>query len=56
VIEPFVAYAPARMGADERLACLSRYRERVLALGSAPTIAAPDIAAYDGLVLKSAAR
>jgi NAD(P)H dehydrogenase (quinone) len=56
VIEPFVAYAPARMSADERMACLARYRERVLGLRSASAIVAPDMVAYDGLVLKSAAR
>jgi NAD(P)H dehydrogenase (quinone) len=53
VIEPFLVHAPVRISADERAAHLARYRERVLALGSAPTIPYPGLADYDGeFVLK----
>jgi len=54
VIEPFVVFAPARATHDERLAVLAQYRRRVLELETAPAIAGPNIADYEGLVLKSA--
>ncbi|MBV9054868.1 MAG: NAD(P)H-dependent oxidoreductase [Hyphomicrobiales bacterium] len=55
VIEPFIVYAPARLSHEERLDHLIRYRERVLALASAPTITGPNTADYDErLVLRSA--
>ena len=47
VIEPFLVHAPARKSAVERSAELARYRERVLALDAAPTIAYPKLADYD---------
>ena len=47
VIEPFLVHGPARIGQDERLAHLVRYRERVLGLATAPTIAYPKLADYD---------
>jgi NAD(P)H dehydrogenase (quinone) len=54
VIEPFVVYAPVRIGEDERTAYLTRYRERLLGLTSAPTVPGPRTADYDErLVLKS---
>ena len=52
VVEPFVIHAPARMGANDRLACLARYRERVLNIATAPTIPGLDMSRYEGLVLK----
>src|SRR5260370_27584717 len=53
VVEPFVVFAPARLGDDERAAHLARYRERVLGLASAPTIAGPRTQDYDErMVLK----
>jgi NAD(P)H dehydrogenase (quinone) len=56
VVEPFVVYAPARMTAIERTATLRRYRQRLLALATAPTLPGPDIERYDGLVLKRGTR
>lgn len=54
VIEPFLVHAPVRISADERAAYLLRYRERVLSLGTAPTIAYPGLADYDSdYVLKA---
>jgi NAD(P)H dehydrogenase (quinone) len=54
VIEPFLVHAPARIGDDERAACLARYRERVLGLATAPTIPYPTLADYDvNFVLKA---
>ena len=47
VVEPFIVHAPARISQDERVAELARYRQRVLALGSAPTIKYPTIAEHD---------
>ena len=47
VIEPFVVHGPVRKTDDERAAELDRYRERVLALQTAPTIAYPKLADYD---------
>jgi NAD(P)H dehydrogenase (quinone) len=47
VVEPFLVHAPARLTAEERAAYLDRYRERVLALTSAATIAYPTLADYD---------
>ncbi|RUU06355.1 hypothetical protein EOD23_14100 [Mesorhizobium sp. USDA-HM6] len=55
VIEPFLVHAPARISDGERQACLDRYRERVLGLANAPTIAYPKLADFDdNHVLKSA--
>jgi NAD(P)H dehydrogenase (quinone) len=54
VLEPFVVYGPARLTDDERRARLRSYRERVLALETAPAIPALDLAAYDGLVRRPA--
>ena len=47
VIEPFLVHGPARISQEERLAHLLRYRERVLGLATAPTIAYPKLADYD---------
>jgi NAD(P)H dehydrogenase (quinone) len=47
VVEPFLVHAPARISAGDRAAHLDRYRERVLALASAPTISYPGLADYD---------
>lgn len=56
VVEPFVVYGPTRITQEERATYLDRYRARVLNILSAPTIAGPKSADYDGrLVLKSAA-
>jgi hypothetical protein len=55
VIEPFVVYAPARLDEDERSAALARYRERVLALDSAPTLSGLRSADFDGLVRRTGA-
>lgn len=57
VVEPFIVHPPARIGDEERAAQLARYRERVLGLSAAPTIAYPRLAEYDEqYVLKSGAR
>ena len=54
VIEPFLVHAPARIGHSERQEWLVRYRERVLGLVRAPTIAYPKLADFDDTyVLKS---
>jgi len=47
VVEPFLVHGPARISQDERVAHLARYRERVLGLATAPTIAYPRLAEYD---------
>ena len=47
VIEPFLVHAPVRIGEEERTRHLERYRERVLGLETAPTIAYPKLAGYD---------
>ncbi len=54
VIEPFVVYAPNRIADEERTRYLARYRERVLHLNSAPILANPEMADYEGFVRKSA--
>ena len=55
VIEPFLVHAPVRIGDEERQRHLERYRERVLGLETAPTIAYPKLADYDErFVLKAA--
>jgi len=47
-------HGPARISQEERAAHLARYRERVVGLESAPTIAYPKLADYDdSYVLKS---
>jgi NAD(P)H dehydrogenase (quinone) len=57
VVEPFLVYAPGRIGHEERVAHLRRYRDRVLGLQSAPVIALPRTADYDeNLVLRSESR
>jgi len=54
VIEPFLVHGPVRISHEERVAHLARYRQRVLDLGSAPTIAYPRLDDYDEhYVLKS---
>jgi NAD(P)H dehydrogenase (quinone) len=56
VVEPFLVHAPVRISAEERTAHLVRYRERVLALQTAPTIRYPKLADYDEkFVLRTAA-
>jgi len=55
VVEPFVAYGPARLSPIEREALLREYGQRLLRLPSAPTLPGPHIERFDGLVLKSAA-
>jgi len=52
VVEPFVVHAPARIDPEERTALLADYRKRVLGIATAPTLPAPDMANYEGLVLK----
>lgn len=52
VLDPFVVYGPTRLSDDQRLAWLHSYRERVLALETAPAASALDLAEYDGLVRK----
>ena len=47
VVEPFLVHAPVRISDDERASYLARYRERVLKLDTAPTIAYPRLADYD---------
>jgi NAD(P)H dehydrogenase (quinone) len=54
VVEPFVVHAPARMSQEGRVDCLRAYRSRLLSLATAPVIPNPDMARYEGLVLKSA--
>lgn len=52
VVEPFVVYGPARISEAERAAYLERYTARLLDLERAPTIQGPDLADYDGMVLR----
>lgn len=55
VIEPFLVHAPVRISGSQRQEHLVRYRERVLCLAYAPTIAYPKLADFDDAhVLKSA--
>lgn len=51
VIEPFVVYGPTRLHQEQRQAYLAAYRERVLGLEAAPTIASLGTADYENLVL-----
>ncbi len=54
-VEPFVVYGPARISHEERTEYLSRYRDRVLNIMSAPTLVGPKSADYDErMALKSA--
>ncbi len=46
-IEPFLVHAPARISAEERALWLDRYRERVLSLDRAPTLAYRPLADFD---------
>jgi NAD(P)H dehydrogenase (quinone) len=53
-VEPFIVHGPARIGDEARAAELERYRQRVLALESAPTILYPKLEDYDArYVLKA---
>lgn len=54
VIEPFVVYAPARIAAEERAACLASYGEYLLAAETEPALAGVRVADYEAFVLKSA--
>lgn len=54
VVEPFVVYGPNRISQEERHAYLELYRQRLLDLATAPVIANPNSADYEGLVRKSA--
>ncbi len=56
VVEPFIVHAPARLGDGERNAQLAHYRQRLLNLAAAPTLAATPSANYEGLVLKPSLR
>ncbi|RWG00447.1 MAG: hypothetical protein EOQ54_26580 [Mesorhizobium sp.] len=47
LIEPFLVHGPARICHGERLIYLARYRERVLDLPHAPSIAYPKLADFD---------
>jgi NAD(P)H dehydrogenase (quinone) len=47
VVEPFLVHGPARLTHEERTAHIERYRQRVLDIMSAPTIAFPKLADYD---------
>ena len=52
VIEPFVVHAPARMSPGDRAGCLQAYVSRLLSLSTAPVMPGPDMADYEGLVLR----
>lgn len=54
LLEPFIVYGPARLSPEDRLAQLRRYRDRILALDSAPIVPALDLTEYDGLVRRQA--
>lgn len=56
VIEPFVVHAPARMSPEDRANCLHAYVSRLLSLSTAPVMPCPDMADYEGLVLKPTLR
>lgn len=56
VVEPFIVYAPSRLKEEERAAALQRYGERLLGIGSARTLDAPDLLQYEGLARKSTRR
>jgi NAD(P)H dehydrogenase (quinone) len=57
VIEPFLVFGPTRISQEERIAHLTRYRQFLLELATAPTIPGRKTADYDErLVLKSAPR
>jgi len=47
VVAPFLVHAPSRRSDQDRAAELARYRDRVLGIGSAPTIVYPQLADYD---------
>jgi len=47
VIEPFLVHRVVRITHEERLVHLARYRQRVMGLRSAPTLAFPGLSAYD---------
>lgn len=53
VIEPFVVYGPNRMAAAERKSELARYRQRLLALDTAPAQAPLNSDLYDRGVLRA---
>ena len=56
VVQPFIVHAPARMSQEQRVDCLGAYRSRLLSLATAPVVTCPDMADYEGLVLKPALR
>jgi NAD(P)H dehydrogenase (quinone) len=53
VIEPFLTFAPSRASEEERRAVLNAYRERILALSTAPASAPLDLTGYDGLIRRA---
>lgn len=53
VIEPFLTFAPSRASAAQRRAVLDAYRERILALSTAPASAPLDLTGYDGLIRRA---
>lgn len=47
VLPPFIAWAPARVGEEQRRQYLAEYRERLLAMETAAPIPYPKLADYD---------
>ncbi|MBX9647046.1 MAG: NAD(P)H-dependent oxidoreductase [Xanthobacteraceae bacterium] len=56
VIEPFVVYGPNRIAEDERRTYLTRYRQRLLSLDTAPVLTSPIGADFQRLVPKAGSR
>ncbi|WP_026191757.1 NAD(P)H-dependent oxidoreductase [Methylosinus sp. LW4] len=54
VIEPFVAYAPNRITADQRLQYLAQYEKHLLNLDELRVLPMPEMAQYEGGVFKPA--
>ena len=52
VVEPFIAYAPARKSEEERQALFTAYAERLVAIDAAPTLAMLRSEDYEHFVLK----
>jgi NAD(P)H dehydrogenase (quinone) len=50
VVEPFIAYAPARKNEDQRQEIFSAYAERLLGIGSAPVLPMLQSADYEHFV------
>lgn len=48
--------SPARTSSEDRADCLHAYRSRLLSLATAPVMPCPDMADYEGLVLKPTLR